>query len=91
MSRKHTSKHLKPRRNGSRSQLIASMEAAARRLSRYAERAECDLGETGCATSLYSFAVGLRDLADFMSERRMTIRPSSRHNARRAHSYGEQK
>lgn len=75
------SKHLKPRRKGSRSRLIANMEAAARRLSRYAERAECDLGEIGTAMSLRGFAVGLRDLADFMGERRMTIRPGSRRNA----------
>lgn len=69
------SKHLKPRRKGSRSRLIASMEAAARRISRYAERAECDLGEVGASMSLRAFAVGLRDLADLMGERRMTIRP----------------
>jgi hypothetical protein len=85
------SKHLKPRRKGSRSALVASMEAAARRLSRYAERAECDLGEIGAAMSLRAFAVGLRDLSDLMGERRMTIRPSARHNARRrsAHSITE--
>jgi hypothetical protein len=76
------SKHLKPRRKGSRAQLIASMEAAARRLARYAERAECDLSEIGVATSLRGFAVGLRDLADFIGERRMTIRPTNRHKAR---------
>jgi hypothetical protein len=61
-------------------------QAVARRLSRYAERAECDLGEAGAAMSLRAFAVGLRDLSDLIGERRMTIRPSSRHNARRAHS-----
>lgn len=72
------SKHLKPRRKTSRSRLIASMEAAARRMARYAEKAECDLGEIGIATSLRGFASGLRDLADFTSERRMTIRPSAR-------------
>lgn len=81
------SKHLKPKAKGSRTRLIASMEAAARRLSRYAEKAECDLGEIGVATSLRGFAVGLRDLADFIGERRMTIRPSSRQNAReRSHA-----
>lgn len=76
------SKHLKPKLRGSRSRLIGNMEAAARRLSRYAERAECDLGEIGIAMSLRGFAVGLRDLADFMGERRMTIRPSRRREAR---------
>lgn len=81
------SKHLKPKSKGSRSRLIASMEAAARRLSRYAERAECDLGEIGVATSLRGFAVGLRDLSDFMGERRMTIRPSTRRAARRERSH----
>lgn len=78
MSRLKQSKHLKPRRKGSRSQLIKGMEAAARRLGRYAERAECDLGETGCGLSLRAYARGLRDLSDLMSERRMTIRPSMR-------------
>lgn len=72
------SKRLKRKSKTSRSVLIAGMEAAARRMSRYAERAECDLGEMGCAMSLRGFAVGLRDLADFMGERRMTIRPSRR-------------
>jgi hypothetical protein len=72
------SKHLKPKSKTNRTVLIAGMEAAARRLGRYAERAECDLGEIGCALSLRGFAVGLRDLADFMGERRMTIRPSRR-------------
>jgi hypothetical protein len=72
------SRHLKPRRKISRSRLIASMEAAARRMARYAEKAECDLGEVGIAMSLRGFASGLRDLADFTSERRMTIRPSVR-------------
>lgn len=62
------------------------MEAAARRLSRYAERAECDLGEPGCAMSLRAFAVGLRDLSDLMGERRMTIRPSRRRNIPRGRS-----
>jgi hypothetical protein len=75
--------HLKPRRKGSRTQLVASMEAAARRLSRYAEHAECDLGEVGASMSLRAFAVGLRELADMMGERRMTIRPGLRHKARR--------
>lgn len=68
------SKHLKPKSKTSRSRLIAGMEAAARRLSRYAERAECELGEIGCASSLRAYAVGLRDLSDLMGERRMTIR-----------------
>ncbi len=45
------SKHLKPRQKTSRSRLIASIEAAARRLSRYAEKAECDLGEMGRPTT----------------------------------------
>lgn len=61
------SKHLKPKSRSSRSRLIASMEAAARRLSRYAERAECDLGEIGIGSSLRAFAVGLRDLADLQA------------------------
>lgn len=74
------SKHLKPRRKYSRSQLCANMEAAARRLARYAERAECDLAESGIALSLRGFASGLRDLADFTGERRMTLRPSRRRN-----------
>lgn len=58
------------------------MEAAARRLSRYAERAECDLGEIGVAGSLRAFAVGLRDLADMTGERRMTLRPHLRRKVR---------
>jgi len=76
------SKHLKSRRKGSRTRLVASMEAAARRLERYAKRAECDLGETGCGLSLHAYAVGLRDLADMMGERRMTIRPAMRRSMR---------
>lgn len=79
------SKHLKPRQKTSRSRLIAGMEAAARRLQRYAERAECDLGEIGIGTSLRAFAMGLRDLADMTGERRMTLRPAMRRNARRTH------
>lgn len=77
-----SSKYLKPRQKTSRSRLIASMEAAARRLSRYAERVECDLGEVGAALSLRAYAVGLRDLSDLMGERRMTIRPSIRRDSR---------
>lgn len=61
------------------------MEAAARRLQRYAERAECDLGEIGIAMSLKAFAAGLRDLADFTGQRRMTLRPSMRRNAHPQH------
>lgn len=72
------SRHLKPRCKTTRSRLIAALEAAARRIARYAERADCDLGETGCASSLRAYAVGLRDLSDLMGERRMTIRPGSR-------------
>jgi hypothetical protein len=79
---KHNSRYLRPRQKTSRSRLIANMEAAARRLSRYAERAECDLGEIGIATSLRGFAMGLRDLSDLTGERRMTLRPSVRHAAR---------
>lgn len=75
------SKHLKPKPRYSRSRLSVSMEAAARRLARYAERAECDLGEIGIGQSLRGFAAGLRDLADFTGERRMTLRPNSRRNA----------
>ncbi len=75
------SRHLKPRVKTTRTQLIAGMEAAARRMARYAERAECDLGETGIAMSLRGFASGLRDLADFTGERRMTVRPSNRKRA----------
>ena len=73
-----SSKHLKPRQKTTRSRLIASMEAAARRISRYAERAEVDLGENGAAMSLRAYALGLRDLGDLLGERRMTIRPSLR-------------
>lgn len=80
MSRSRQSKDLKPKQKTSRSRLIANMEAAARRLSRYAERAECDLGEMGTAMSLRAFAMGLRDLSDLLGERRMTIRPASRRN-----------
>lgn len=80
------SRHLKPRRKGSRSRLVASMEAAARRLERYAKRAECDLGEVGADLSLHAYAVGLRGLADMMGERRMTIRPALRHGVRALHS-----
>lgn len=75
---KGDSRHLKPRSKTTRWRLIANMEAAARRLSRYAEKAECDLGEIGIATSLRGFAMGLRDLSDLTGERRMTIRPSVR-------------
>jgi len=76
------SKHLKRRPKASRSRLIRSMESAARRLQRYAERAEGDLGEIGTGMSLRAFAVGLRDLADLLGERRMTLRPSRRRNTR---------
>jgi hypothetical protein len=54
------------------------MEAAARRLQRYAEKAECELAEIGIGTSLRAFASGLRDLADHLGERRMTLRPNRR-------------
>ena len=73
-----SSKHLKPRQKTTRSRLIASMEAAARIIQRYAERAESDLGENGAALSLRAYALGLRDLADLLGERRMTIRPNLR-------------
>lgn len=76
------SKHLKRRRKVSRSQLIASMESVARRLQRYGERAECELSEIGVGTSLRAFASGLRDLADHLGERRMTLRPSRRRNSK---------
>lgn len=72
------SKHLRPRAKYSRTQLISSIERAARRLSRQADRAEVEIGEAGCAMSLRAFEVGLRDLSDYMGERRMTIRPGSR-------------
>jgi hypothetical protein len=75
------SKHLKRKSKTSRSRLIASMESVARRLQRYAERAECELGEIGFGTSLRGFAVGLREAADMLGERRMTLRPSVRRNA----------
>jgi hypothetical protein len=76
------SKHLKPRRKFSRSQLVARLESAARRLARLAERTECELGESGTGLSLEAYATGLRDLADLMGERRMTIRPSVRRGSR---------
>jgi hypothetical protein len=77
------SKHLKRRPKYSRSRLSASMEAVARRLARYAERAECELGEIGVGTSLRGFAAGLRDLADHTGERRMTLRPGLRRNGKK--------
>jgi hypothetical protein len=76
--RARNSKHLKRRPRASRSRLVASMEAAARRLQRYAEKAEYELSEIGIGTSLRAFASGLRDCADHLGERRMTIRPSRR-------------
>lgn len=76
------SRHLKRRAKISRSQLIASLESAARRLQRYAVRAEGELGEIGIGTSLRGFAAGLRDLSDFLGERRMTLRPNRRRNAK---------
>jgi hypothetical protein len=77
------SKHLKRKTKTSRSRLIASMESVARRLQRYASRAECELGEVGFGSSLRGFAAGLRECADMLGERRMTMRPSHRRNASR--------
>jgi hypothetical protein len=79
------SKHLKRRSKTSRSRLVASMEAVARRLQRYAERAECELGEIGFGGSLRAFAAGLREAADHLGERRMTLRPNRRRQVTHAH------
>lgn len=76
------SKHLKRKPKTSRSRLVASMEAAARRLQRYGERAEWELGEIGIGTALRGHAASLRELADMLGARRMTLRPSRRRNAR---------
>jgi hypothetical protein len=73
-----SSKHLKRRAKTNRSRLIASMESAARRLQRYAVLAECELGEIGFGASLRGFASGLRECADMLGERRMTLRPNRR-------------
>jgi hypothetical protein len=73
-----SSKHLKRRAKTNRSRLIANMESAARRLQRYAVLAECEIGEIGTGTALRAFASGLREVADMLGERRMTLRSNRR-------------
>ena len=79
------SRHLRPR-GKSRSRLVASLEAAARRVARLSERASCDFAEAGAAQSLIAYARGLRDLADQVGARGQLRRPTRRRSTARSPS-----